>query len=167
MNPPGNDLQALRLAHMRRLKSPLLFGLYLLTRIPSAFFMGIRLHRCDENEASVALPFWWFTKNPFRSVYFAAQCGAAELSTGVLATIALQGRGKVTMLVSNFEMEFVKKAKSRVIFHCEEGQAISEAVRLAAVEKSKQTVRVLTEGRDKNGELVAKAWVTWYFRGKE
>lgn len=164
MNQSGNDLESLRMAHLRRLRSPVLFSLYLLARIPSAFFMGIRLNSCTEQEAAVALPFWWMTKNPFRSVYFAAQCAAAELSTGVLATIAIQGMGPIKMLVANFEMEFVQKATSRVIFRCTEGETMQQAVQEAVRTKAKQTVRVFTEGRDRNGAVVSKAWVTWYFR---
>ena len=166
MNQPVNELEALRTAHIRRLTSPVLFGRYLLARIPSAFFMGIRLHSVNPKEASVILPFWYMTKNPFRSVYFAAQCGAAELSTGVLATIAIQGMGRVRMLVSGFEMEFVKKATSRVIFTCSEGDLIQKAVQKAVATGEKQMVEIQTVGVDKHGEVVSKSRITWYFRGE-
>lgn len=128
--------------------------------------MGIALEACTEEEATVSLPFWWFTKNPFRSVYFAAQCAAAELASGVLATTALQGMGRMSMLVSHFEMEFVSKAVSRVRFTCREGARLREAVQEAARSEEKQMAQVIVEGRDKNGDLVSRARITWYFRKK-
>lgn len=128
--------------------------------------MGIRLDSCTEDEAVVGLPFWWFTKNPFRSVYFAAQCAAAELSTGVLATTALQGMGRVSMLVSHFEMEFVSKATSRVQFTCREGAQLRAAVEEAVRSGEKKMVQVTAEGHDRAGELVSRARITWYFREK-
>ncbi len=72
-------------AFLRLLGSPIRFRLYLLTRIPSAFFSGLRVEKATAESCTVTVPFKWFTKNPFRSTYFACLSMAAEMSTVILA----------------------------------------------------------------------------------
>src|SRR5690606_10376148 len=84
--------------------------LFLLWKLPAAWFMGISVRACDGGQAVVKLPYGWRSQNPFRSIYFAAQCAAGELSTGVLALTHLQGKPPVSMLVTRVEAEFLKKA---------------------------------------------------------
>src|SRR5882757_2812559 len=96
---------------VRLLRSPIRFRLYLLTRIPSAFFSGIRVAAADETSCAVTVPFKWFTRNPFRSTYFACLGMAAEMSTGVLAMAAIYKRNpKISMLVVHAESAYFKKA---------------------------------------------------------
>ncbi|HND87824.1 MAG TPA: DUF4442 domain-containing protein, partial [Saprospiraceae bacterium] len=64
--------------------------LFLLWKLPAAWFMGIGVQHCEAGRAVVSLPYGWRSQNPFRSAYFAAQCAAGELSTGLLALAALQ-----------------------------------------------------------------------------
>ncbi len=161
-NPSSSAVQR----HLKRLRNPWLFGIYLLVKLPAAFFMGIRVKELTPERAEVTIPFKWLTQNPFRSVYFAAQMAAAEFSTGVLATTAIQGDYKISMLVVGVEATFLKKATSKITFICEEGDKIIEAVEKAIQTGEGVPVAVTTVGVQKTGEEVAKMTFTWSFKKK-
>ncbi|HEY6899480.1 MAG TPA: DUF4442 domain-containing protein, partial [Puia sp.] len=113
-------------------RSPLRFRLYLLTRIPSAFFSGLRIVQADPNTCIIKIPFKYFTRNPFRSTYFACLAMAAEMSTGILAMSAIYKRKPpVSMLVTGMEAAFHKKATGPTFFRCEAGSKIREAIERA------------------------------------
>src|ERR1700754_1352429 len=135
---------------VRLLRSPVRFRLYLLTRIPSAFFSGIRIAAADETSCSVTVPFKWFTRNPFRSTYFACLGMAAEMSTGILAMAAIyKKKPPVSMLVVGMESRFYKKATGRTTFTCTEGEAIRTAIQNAITTNEPQTIRIKTKGINK------------------
>ena len=117
--------------HIADLNSSWKMNLYFLKNLPSAFWWGVKVKSCSPYRSEVEVPFNWRTQNPFKSIYFAAQAGTAELSTGLMATIALRGRGKISMLITNFEIQFLKKASQTLTFTCEEGIKIIEAVQKA------------------------------------
>ncbi|RLD22532.1 MAG: thioesterase [Bacteroidetes bacterium] len=137
---------------------------WLFWKLPMAFFLGVRVKSCTPDRADVTLPFWWMSQNPFRSIYFAAQCSAAELSTGVLATLAIAEHGNISMLVSRLEVEYTKKATSRTTFTCEDGQLIFEAVQKAIDTGEGQTITITSTGRLASGEVVSLNKFTWSFR---
>lgn len=99
---------------IHRVTHPALFLVYLFRRLPAAWFMGLRVLTCDRQAASVRLRYGWRSRNPFGSIYFAAQCAAGELSTGVLAMGAIAELGEpVSMLVAEVKAEFLKKPAKR------------------------------------------------------
>ncbi|MFN3640594.1 MAG: DUF4442 domain-containing protein, partial [Flavobacterium sp.] len=57
---------------------------FLFIKLPSAFWCGVRVKRISEKECVVTVKHRWFNQNPFKSMYFAVQAMAAELSTGAL-----------------------------------------------------------------------------------
>jgi len=139
--------------------------LYFMHKLPSCWFWGVRVRSVTPEAATVALPFNWRSQNPFRSTYFAAQCGAGELSTGLLALLAIKEQGaRISMLITRVEAEFVKKADGMATFSCPEGPAIRAAVRRAAESGEGEQVRVCSEGRLANGELASKIYLTWSFK---
>ncbi len=148
------------------LNTPWKMRLYFLRKLPSCLFWGVRVQSCTPDEGKVSIPYSRRTQNPFRSIYFAALAGAAELSTGLLAIIALHGRGRISMLITNIEAEFTKKADTRTTFTCTEGKAIRESVQRAIDTGEGQTIRVLSTGRNASGEEVCKVWLTWSFKVK-
>jgi hypothetical protein len=139
---------------------------WLFWKLPAAWFMGVRLLKAQTDLAQATLPLGWRSQNPFQSIYFAAQCSAAELSTGVLATLAIQGRGKVSMLVSHIEADFMKKATSRTVFTCTQGEAIFKAVDKAIETGEAQVLVVESVGVQATGEIVSKMYITWSFKAK-
>lgn len=152
--------------YLSDLNSPWKMQLYYLKNLPSAFWWRIKVISCSPYRTEVELPYSWRTQNPFRSIYFAAQAGAAELSTGLMATIALKGRGKISMLVTNIEMEFLKKASSTITFTCEEGIKIIEAVQQAIDTGEGVKVTINSTGTLANGEIASKIKITWSFKLK-
>ena len=67
------------------MKHPVKFRMFLLTKLPSAYFTGVRIKEVDAKKCVTTVPYKWFSKNPFRSTYFASLAMAAEMSTGALA----------------------------------------------------------------------------------
>ena len=147
--------------------SPLQQKVFLWSKLPAAAFMGCRIDRFETTAAAVSLPMGWRSQNPFRSIYFAAQCAAAELSTGLLALYHTTASGKpVSMLVANMSGEFIKKATSRTEFTCTSGEAIAAAIQRAIETSEGQTVAVESIGRQASGEIVARFSFTWTFKAK-
>ena len=105
-------------------QSPFRFTLYLLGKLPSAYFAGVRLKYADDKQAIVTIPYKWFSKNPFRSTYFACLAMAAEMSTGILGMMyTYQHQPAISMLVVKLEANFKKKATGITTFTCEDGEA--------------------------------------------
>jgi Domain of unknown function (DUF4442) len=153
-------------AFLRLIRSPIRFRLYLLTKLPSAFFSGLRIRQIDETQSIVTVPYKWFTRNPFRSTYFACLGMAAEMSTGVLAMSHIYQK-PVSMLVVGMEATFSKKATGITSFHCPDGQAIGQTITLAISTGEGQTIKVRSLGVNAAGESVAEFFITWSFKIKK
>ena len=116
-------------AFIKLLRHPVKFRMFLLSRLPAAFFAGVRIKAIDENSCRVSVPYKWFTQNPFRSTYFACLSMAAEMSTGALCMAHLYKKAPVvSMLVVKVESEYFKKATGLTNFTCEDGLLIRETI---------------------------------------
>jgi hypothetical protein len=152
---------------IKRLLHPLQFRLFLLSRLPSAFFSGVRIREVDEKRCVVTVPYKWFSQNPFRSTYFACLSMAAEMSTGALAMAHLYKRmPPVSMLVIKVESEYFKKATGRSTFTCEDGPLLEKGIENAVATGEGQVVRARSIGRNSSGDVVAEFYVTWSFKAK-
>jgi hypothetical protein len=148
-----------------QMTSPLKFRMFLLSKLPSAYFSGVRVKSIDENKCEVTVPFKWFSQNPFRSTYFACLSMAAEMSTGALALGHLYKRKPpVSMLVIKTEGEYFKKATDKTTFICEAGSEIKSLIEEAIATGEARTIRAKTIGKNKAGELVAEFYITWSFK---
>ncbi len=132
--------------------------------LPAAWFMGIRVKSVVAEKAEVTLPYHWRSQNPFQSIYLIAQCAAAELSTGLLATLALQGRGKISMLATHIESDFTKKANTMTTFTCDEGAAIFSLIDEVVATGEARTIVMTSKGVQATGEVVSMTRVTWSFK---
>jgi len=151
----------------RLITHPLKFRMFLLSKLPSAYFSGVRVKNIDEKKCEVTVPFKWFSQNPFRSTYFACLSMAAEMSTGALALGHLYKRKPaVSMLVVKTEAEYFKKAIDKTTFVCEAGEEINKAIEEAVATGEARTVRARSIGKNKAGELVADFYITWSFKTK-
>jgi hypothetical protein len=149
------------------IKHPLKLKLYLLANLPAAFFSGVKVVDANEELCTVSVPYKNFTKNPFRSTYFACLSMAAELSTGVLAMAHLYKRQPaVSMLITGMEARFHKKAKDITFFTCSNGRSIADAITASIVTGQGQEVRVSSTGKNNTGEVVAEFWFTWSFKSR-
>lgn len=152
-------------AFIKLVKHPLKFRLFLLSKLPSAYFAGVRVKHIDGNNCVVTVPFKWFSKNPFGSTYFACLAMAGEMSTGALAMSYLYKRQPpVSLLVVDVHATYVKKATGTTTFICEEGQLFDQMVREAITTGEVRTVKAKTTGRNSEGETVAEMFVTWSFK---
>jgi hypothetical protein len=161
-----NNNIAMPKALLATFHSPWKMALYMLQRLPTLLFWGVRIQKVTEQEGVVTLPYGWRTQNPFRSIYFAAQCGAAEFSTGLLALTHLHGKGRVSMLITRMEADFVKKANSLVTFTCTDGELLRAAIEQAIQTGAPTTFTARSVGVQANGEIVAQLLFTWSFKAK-
>jgi hypothetical protein len=143
------------------------FGFFMLSKLPAAFFSGVRVKEISIDAAKVSVPYKWFSQNPFRSTYFACLSMAAEMSTGLLCMMQLHGRElAVSMLVVKLEGEFLKKATGITTFTCTDGPMIARAVEEAISSGDSVQIRSESIGLSESGEVVAIFHVTWSFRVK-
>ena len=149
------------------MKHPFKFRIFLLSKLPSAYFAGVRIREVDEKKCMVTVPYKWFTKNPFRSTYFACLGMAAEMSTGALCMMHLfKRKPTVSMLVVKVEGNYFKKATDRVTFICEDGEMIEKMIEESISTGEARTVRAKSIGTNIEGELVAEFYITWSFKAK-
>lgn len=145
--------------------NPFFFWWAMFLKLPSAIFWRLRVRELDSEKCVVSIPYFWRSQNPFKSIYFAAMAGAGELSTGALCQLALAGRGQFSMLVVDFRAEYHKKADEKITFTCGQGKELEKIIEaLGPGETDKLTM--VSEGKNPQGELVAKFHVTWSFKRK-
>ncbi|MFN0275220.1 MAG: DUF4442 domain-containing protein, partial [Chitinophagales bacterium] len=88
----------------KKISNNFLFRFFLLQRMPLALIAGLYVRKLDKESCTVSVPYKWLSQNPFRSIYFAAQAMSAEMSTGILSMMAIQGcNPALSMLVGNVE----------------------------------------------------------------
>lgn len=142
--------------------------MFLLTKVPAAFFAGVRLEKLEMEEAAISVAYKWFNTNPFRSVYFAVLLMPGEISTGILCMGYLYRRNPgVSMLLIHNESNFYKKATGKIIFTCTDGALIKEAVEKAIATGEATTVRCLSIGKNEQQETVAEFYYTWSFKARK
>lgn len=151
----------------QQITNPLKFRIFMLKRLPSALFAGLRIKALDDQHAVVAVSYKWFNQNPFRSMYFAVQSMAAEMSTGLLASGQVyKSNPPVSMLVVGLEAKFVKKAVDTISFTCTDGDAIGDAIESSIASGEGKTITCYSAGTNLAGELVSEFWITWSFKAK-
>jgi len=154
-------------AFIKRMRNPLKFRLFLLFKLPAAWFAGVRVREIDEKRCVVTVPYKWLSQNPFRSTYFACLSMAAEMSTGSLAMAHLYKIDPpVSMLVVRVDSEYFKKATARTSFTCDDGGLFEKAIAEAITTGEARTVKARSVGKNKEGEVVAEFYITWSFKVK-
>lgn len=145
--------------------TPFTFRLMLLRILPLAFLAGLRLRQVDQNVCHVSLRYNYLSQNPFRSIYFAALAMAAEMCSGLPALLYLR-RSKVnsSMLVTEMNAVYHKKAVGKIIFQFEEVPALEKAIREAVDSPDGRTFDAVSMGYNEQGECVATFTVRWSFR---
>ncbi|HQS53580.1 MAG TPA: DUF4442 domain-containing protein [Sediminibacterium sp.] len=160
MNPKFESFQKI-------IQNPIKFRFFLLQKLPSALIAGLKVQEISTLEAVITVKHKWLNQNPFRSMYFAVQSMAAEMSTGLLAFGQLYQRNpSVSMLVVGMEAKFHKKAVGKIAFYCEDGLAIANAVEAATQTGQGQTIQCYSIGKNEAGEMVSEFWFTWSFKAK-
>ena len=153
---------------LKLVNNKLKFKLFLFSKLPSAFFCGVRVQSADEATCVVTVPFKWLSQNPFKSTYFACLSMAAEMSTGVLGLAHVYQRSPaVSMLVVNISGNFLKKAVGKTTFICADGLLIKQTIEDAIAHGQGKTLTAKSTGTNAAGEVVAEFLITWSFKAKQ
>lgn len=140
---------------------------FLMFKLPSAYLCGVKLKELDNSKAIVKVTHRWINQNPFKSMYFAVQSMAAELTTGVIVIKKIRESGKkISMLVTNHTGTFTKKAIGRITFTCEDGPLIDEVLKQAIKTGEGQTIVMKSIGVDEAGDQVSVYSFEWSIRLK-
>lgn len=140
---------------------------FLLLKLPSAFFTGVRVEQMDENRAVVKVKHRWISQNPFNSLYYGVQAMAAELSTGVLVLKKISAsKKKISMLVTKQSATFTKKGRGMVRFTCDDGAKINQAILDTIKTGDGQTIMLHSVGLNEADEVVSTFEFEWSLKIK-
>lgn len=140
---------------------------YLMFKLPAAYFTGVRAKELNDTTCVVSVKHRWVNQNPFKSMFWAVQGMAAELSTGALMMQKIKESGKkISMLVANNNAEFTKKATGRIVFTCTEGAKIDTAIKAATETGEGQTVWLNANGINSDGIQVSSFNFEWTIKVK-
>lgn len=138
-----------------------------LFKLPSVFFTGVRVKTIDDVSCTVSVKHRWINQNPFKSMFWAVQGMAAELTTGALVLMKIRESGKnISMLVSNNNATFTKKATGIITFKCNDGHLIDNAIAKAIETGEGQTIWMTSVGTNTDGVEVSTFNFEWSIKVK-
>ena len=145
--------------------TPTAINRFTLFRLPAAYFTGVRVRAVSDESCKVGVRLKWANRNPFRSMFWAVQGMAAELSTGVLLMRTLsQKKIKASMLVVETKATFSKKALGKIVFDCTQGAEVAKVIENAAQEP--QQVWLYAKGINESGDEVSSFSFLWSIKVK-
>ena len=151
----------------KKMLTPFFFKLFLLLKLPMAFFSGMKLKELSETHSVVKMKHNFLNKNPFGSIYFACLSMAGELASGMLAaSFTYKNNPIISMLVVGMEVEFFKKAVGVITFKCNQGKEIQDTIKKSIQTGEGQTIDVITIATDESGDKVAEFKIKWSFKVK-
>jgi len=135
---------------------------FLFFKLPSVWWCGIRVRDISSKSCKANVKLGWFNKNPFKSLFWAVQGMAAELTTGMLIMQAITSSKKnISILVLNNKANFSKKARGLISFNCHEGEQVRETINRLVETKKPQTVWLKSVGKDESGAVVSSFDFEW------
>ena len=144
------------------MKSPIQYNIYNFFKLPSVWWCGIRVKSVNGESCLVSVKHRWINQNPFKSMFWAVQGMAAELSTGLLLMNEIsRSKKSFSMLVLNNKANFSKKATGKISFSCDQGHQIRDSINLAISSKKPQTIWLNSSGIDSQGDTVSKFSFEW------
>ncbi len=147
--------------------SPSKINTFLMFKLPSAYLTGVRVKSISENNCETTVKHRWINQNPFKSMFWAVQGMAAELSTGAMVMAKIHKSGqKISMLVASNKATFSKKARGRINFSCADGQLIDAAILKTINTGEGQTIWMKSEGKDGEGNVVSIFEFEWTIKLK-
>lgn len=132
-----------------------------------AFIAGIRVNSLTDEKAIVKIKYKWLTQNPFKSMYFACQAMAAEMSTGLLVlNYTYKSIPAISMLIVKNDAEYFKKALGKITFTCEDGNKIKNIIQDLKQNAEGRTIELKSIGKDEKGDIVSVFTFTWSLKAK-
>lgn len=136
-------------------------------KLPAVFFTGVRVKTIDDTSCTVSVKHRWINQNPFNSMFWAVQGMAAELATGALVLMKIRETGKkVSMLVTNNNASFTKKATGRITFACKDGHLIDKALNKSIATGEGQVFWMQAIGTNQDGVVVSTFNFEWSVKVK-
>jgi len=140
---------------------------FMFFKLPLGWLSGLRVKTLKDGVCTIQIKHQWINQNPFKSMFWAAQGMAAEMSTGALVMYAIsQSNQKVSMLVTKQEAEFYKKATGKIMFTCKGGHTIKQAIEKSIETKEGQVITLISRGKNEEGDVVSKFSFEWSLKVK-
>jgi hypothetical protein len=134
---------------------------WMLFKLPAAWLTGVRVSLISETKCEVKVRFKWINQNPYRSMFWAVQGMAAELTTGMLLTKSIQeSNTNISMLLVGNKSNFYKKAVGKIKFICDQGETAKELINLTK-KNITHKAWLKAKGFDETGELVSEFDFEW------
>ncbi len=147
--------------------SPSKLNMFLMFKLPAAYFTGVRTKSLDSEKCVVTVKHRWVNQNPFKSMFWAVQGMAAELTTGALVMQKIKASGEnISMLVASNNARFSKKATGRITFVCNDGYKIDEALKRTIETGEGQTVWMHAVGTNSEQVEVSEFNFEWTLKLK-
>ncbi|PQJ77799.1 DUF4442 domain-containing protein [Polaribacter porphyrae] len=140
---------------------------FMFFKLPLGWLSGMRIKTLTDTNCTVIIKHKWINQNPFKSMFWAAQGMAAEMSTGVLVMQEIANSKKnVSMLVTHQEGDFFKKAIGKITFTCNDGQLVKNTIKNSIETKEGQVVVLTSEGKNEEGIVVSTFQFQWSLKVK-
>lgn len=140
---------------------------FMIFKLPLAYLGGVRVASIEKETAIVNITHKWLNQNPFKSMFWAAQGMAAEMSTGVLVMKGIENIGKnVSMLVTNQRGNFTKKATGKIRFECHHGGLVANALEESSKTGEGRVIIMKAEGFNTEGVSVCNFHFEWSLKVK-
>lgn len=147
--------------------TPRTINWFMLFKLPLAYIGGVRVKELSRTRAVVNIKHRWMNQNPFRSLFWAAQGMAAEMSTGVLVIQEIRNSGReISMLVTHQEGSFFKKATGRITFTCDDGELVQSAIQQSIISGEGQQIILNSIGKNEDGVEVCSFKFQWSLKVK-
>ena len=154
-------------SYLKKVNNSFLYRLFLIAKLPIAWISGLKVNKVTAERAQISIRYKYLNQNPFKSMYFACQAMAAEMSTGLLAMgyIDIHSQ-KISMLVMDLNCKFTKKAVGEIQFVCEDGILVKEAINKAVNSNEGVLCEMISNGYDQKGDIVSSFKIIWSFKLK-
>lgn len=142
--------------------TPSKLNAYLMFKLPSAYITGVRAKFLDDTKCIVSVKHRWINQNPFKSLFWAVQGMAAELTTGALIIKKIEESKKnIAMLLVKNEASYSKKATGRITFECVEGHLIDAIIKEAIETREGKQITLNVVGKNADNIEVSRFTFTW------
>lgn len=134
---------------------------WMLFKLPAAWLTGVRILSISDTKCEVKVRFKWINQNPYRSMFWAVQGMAAELTTGMLLTKSIQeSNTNISMLLVGNKSNFYKKAVGKIKFICDQGVTAKELINLTK-KNITHKAWLKAKGFDETGDMVSEFDFEW------
>jgi hypothetical protein len=140
---------------------------FMFFKLPLGWLSGMRVISLTNTTCKVKIRHRWINQNPFKSMFWAAQGMAAEMSTGALVMQEIENsKRNVYMLLTHQESGFFKKATGKIVFTCSDGVQVKEAIEKSIVTGEGQVIVLSSKGVNENGVVVSDFKFQWSLKVK-